>query len=629
MKNKKKLDDQAELRKKSEERARAEKPALDSKSQHQDDPGPEQQSKSAYFTDEDGYLCRTKRTKDGPVKIRLANFDARITEENIVDDGLEVINLYSIEGLLRDNRNLPKIEIPSNQFAGMSWIHKWGTGAIVEPGQTTKDYIRHQIHTSSHLEGIARKIHYGHTGWREINGEVIYLHAGGAIGGNGDISIRLPRELARYSLPPTPLQIPDNEKKALGSALSFLDIGNRSVTFPLFCGIYLAPLTTLLDPMPNFSMYLYGSSGTFKSTLAVIALAHFGSFTGVETLSNLDDSVANLEKRLFILKDSLAVVDDFYPSHRKIDAQSMEFKVQRLIRNQANRTARGRMNPDMTEKARHEPRGMLLLTGEECPGLESTLARIHVVEVTDRAIDKRKLTDLQHNLPLLSMAMSAYIAWLKKNLQVITKAFPERFADLRERAMGEGLHRKLPEQTAFLRFALELIASFMTDQKVMTDSEASALVDEGWSVFKDLADKQQQRIKNDDPTRLFTEILATLLMQNKIRIKHKDDGEDLGAGNMLGFYDSSYLYIYPTACWHEIQVYCQKENTHFPFSRNTFTQMLCNRNIIQPSPTGENTTCAWIQGKTHRVIKIINKGVYEKIVRTVRREEETLESESG
>ncbi|HVO66701.1 MAG TPA: hypothetical protein VMT12_09470 [Syntrophales bacterium] len=603
------LTDHEEIRRQVQERIDAEKPEINKKEVKHN---PEQEE-SRYFRGDAGYLCRTKRTKDGPVTIRLANFDALITDENIVDDGQETMNIYSIEGRLRDGKPLPKVEVSANQFAGMTWIHKWGSGAIVEPGQTTKDYIRHRIHTASHTAGIATKTHFGHTGWRKIDGNTVYLHADGAIGNGGDISIRLPKELLRYSLPLFPPENAVSEKKALEASLSFLDIGDHAVMIPLFCGIYLAPLTTLLDPLPNFSLYLYGQSGTFKSTLAVLGLAHFGKFNGVESLSNLDDSVANLEKRLFILKDSLAVVDDFYPSPRRIDKEGMANRVARIIRNQGNRTARGRMTPTMEEKPRLEPRGMLLITGEDLPGHESTLARIHVIEVTDHTVDKHKLTELQRCRSFLSVAMSSYISWVRENLPDIVKYFPERFIQLRDKASVEGFHRRLPEQMAFLRFSLETAVTFMTERKALTDSQASALVQEGWQVFKGIADKQQQRIADDDPVKLLTDILVVLVTQHKVRINHVDEGEDLGAGNMIGFYDASCLYLYFTAVWHELNFFLQRQSDYFAFSKSAFIQTLKDRRIIQPSPAGENTTVVKIKGKPHRVIKIIDTNIYKAV----------------
>jgi len=577
----------------------------------------EKKNEPAYFLDSDGLLCRTKATKDGKVTVRLCNFKASISEENVIDDGSgEVTHLYTIEGKLRGKVPLPKQEVPASNFAGMSWVHKWGTKAILEPGQTVKDYVRHAIQTAS--TNVKTMTHFGHTGWREVDGNMVYLHADGALGSDSEISVRLSKELQRYRFPAPP-QDASQTKNCLAASLDLLDIGDRAITLPLWCGTYLAPLVSLLKQKPNFSFFAYGHSGTYKSTVAILFLSHFGQFNGIECLSNLDDTIGILEKRSFILADTLHVVDDFHPSHQKSDAQASERIVQRLIRNYSNRTARGRLNSDLSEKGRYDPRGMLLITAEELPTLESTLARIAVIEFTERAIDKVKLTELQEKAPLLSQAMSLYILWIKENMKAIQAAFPERFQALRTQAAADGQHRKMPEQAAFLGFALETAVSFFADKKILSDSEAGILVKEGWGVFAKLAVSQMRRIQDDDPVQLFTDIISALVMQHNARLDCTSaaEGGMLGAGDRIGWWDSSYLYLCPTAAWHALQRFVVQEQGHFPFSKNTFFRMLRNRKIIAGSGD-ENTVVVWIDGQSRRVLKIIDRGVYEKTVRTVR-----------
>jgi hypothetical protein len=137
---------------------------------------------------------------------------------------------------------------------------------------------------------------------------------------------------------------------------------------------------------------LHGQSGSFKSTLAVLALNFFGHFPGVENLSNFDDSDGALEMRAFVLKDSLLVIDDLHPSNNRAAALLRESRLQRIIRSFGNRTARARLNADLSSKNRYPPRGLLLITGEECASLESSIARLCTVEVVGGAIDKRKLS---------------------------------------------------------------------------------------------------------------------------------------------------------------------------------------------------------------------------------------------
>jgi hypothetical protein len=314
-----------EIKKQVQARAAKEKETIEAEGR---DKGTQEQSD---YSVKGGYLCRKKYSKEGgEIMVGLCNFTARITEENIIDDGQDSQHLFTIEGKLYDKVPLQKIDIPAEKFASLSWVPRWGSKACLEPGQTVKDFVRHAIQKASTDTPV--KTHYGHTGWREINGQWVYLHAGGAIGTGPDmphVSVKLSRELERYVLPPAPLcnqesaaDFSDTEKKALEASLRLLDIGNRAVTIPLFCLVYLAPLTTLLKPMPNFSVYLFGQSGTFKTTAALLALSHFGNFSGAESLSNFDDTPGILEKRSFTLKDALHIIDDFHPSANRKAAES-------------------------------------------------------------------------------------------------------------------------------------------------------------------------------------------------------------------------------------------------------------------------------------------------------------------
>jgi hypothetical protein len=164
--------------------------------------GGEPDRDSPYFL-RDGYLCRSKVTRDGgETTIRLCNFTAEIEEENILDDGKDTEHLFVIGGKLRGKAPLPVLEIPANTFPGMSWLYRWGSKACLEPGQTDKDCVRHAIQIASSDSKV--NTHFAHTGWREINGGMVYLHAGGSIGGPDGVSVKLPRELERFRLPPKP-----------------------------------------------------------------------------------------------------------------------------------------------------------------------------------------------------------------------------------------------------------------------------------------------------------------------------------------------------------------------------------------------------------------------------------------
>lgn len=626
-----------EIKKQVQARAAKEKQEYDGREKNKPDDGKDE---SPYFI-KGGYLCRKKYTKDGgEVTLPLCNFSARITEENIIDDGQDSQHLFTIEGKLFDKIPLQKIEIPADKFPGLTWVCKWGSRCCLEPGQTVKDFVRHSIQKASPDAPVST--HYGHVGWREINGKWVYLHAGGAIGCDDGVSVRLTKELDRYSLPLPPLNeteranFQENEKKGLQTSLSFLDIGNRAVTMPLWCLVYLAPLTTILNPMPNFSGYLFGQSGTFKTTAALLALGHFGNFSGAESLSNFEDTPGILEKRSFVLKDSLHVIDDYHPSANRKAAESKENIAQRMIRAYANRTARGRLNSDMSERGRYEPRGIMIMTAEEQPTLESTLARVCIIEVTEGALDRAKLSAIQKNADALPYAMTSYLSWIKDNRAEIKETFPARFRALREQAAAEGFHKKLPEQAAFMGFALETATSFFNEKGALSDEAAAALVSEGWEIFRKLAAKQQQRISADDPAALFFNILSTLITLGQARLDRHPHRElsTIGTGELIGWYnndnpENAFMLLMPEVIDRAVRKYCRDSDIHFPFSKDTFWSMLKNRKIIQTRNDGKTGIKASINNIKKHVLKVVDVDVLRQcgVIKLSEKEEEETNKE--
>jgi len=560
-------------------------------------------NQNVYFIHEE-YWCRWSFAKEGKVPVRLANFQARIVEEIVEDNGIEQIHKYLIEGAQKDRR-LRLIEVPASTFQSMSWIYKWGNSAVIEPGFMIKDYVRHAVQITSEPKST---FCYTHTGWRNIEDRWVYLSSNGGIGGN--VQVKLPREIKRYALP---FLAPDNEKEAIEASLSFLDIGKKEITLPLFSILYLSVLTTLLEPQPNFSGYLYGESGCYKTTLALLLLSHFGSFQSANNLSNFEDTANALMRRAFTLKDTLMVVDDYHPTTHSHDTKSKETIAQRLIRSFANRTDRGRLNPDGSEKGRHEPRGMLLITGEDLVSVQSTLARALVIEIKKGYIDTEKMAELQKKSDLLPSAMFSFISWLKERIDSIKKEFSERFMSLRTLAFNDTIHRRLPELSAFLQFSYEIILSWAVDKEVITEKDKITRMAESWGVFKDAIKEHSDRLQQEDPVEKFKDILSTLIAQGKVRLDGKNNSDAImgsGMGELIGYHDEDFLYLIPSAIWKSVQVFCRDSNTHFPVSKNTLYQMLRNRGLIEVQGM-ENVVNIRMGLKTKRILKLYRHSIYE------------------
>ena len=229
-----------------------------------------------YFVSRNGMIAWRKETRDGSVAVPLCNFTAQIVAEEVLDDGAERRTVLAIEGAMPDGRRLPCARVPAERFTGMSWVTEaWGTAPVIFAGQGTKDHLRTAIQM---LSGTApRHTVYGHLGWRRIGDRWAFLHNGGAIDMRGavdgvEVDTGSDSFLA-YQLPAPP------EASALAHAvrasLGLLDLGPATVTAPVLGAVYHAPLG---EPTPiDFSLHLTGPTGAFKTELAALAQAHFGS----------------------------------------------------------------------------------------------------------------------------------------------------------------------------------------------------------------------------------------------------------------------------------------------------------------------------------------------------------------
>ena len=221
------------------------------------------------FCDDESGIYIVKQDEKGSRKLRLANFRARIAADAIHDDGAEPRRFFHIEASVEGSA--ASFVAPASQFSALNWVSaNLGARAWVDAGGLVKDQVRVAIQQLS--TGIVQRQVYAHTGWRNIDGAWVYLHAGGAIGKDGaleNIEVPLSDKLAHYVLPEPPRG--GALAESVRSSLSLLDLACDRVTVPLVATVYRAVLKTC-----DFATYLAGPTGTFKSELAALAQAHWG-----------------------------------------------------------------------------------------------------------------------------------------------------------------------------------------------------------------------------------------------------------------------------------------------------------------------------------------------------------------
>src|SRR5579871_5884837 len=243
--------------------------------------------------------------KDGEKATALTNFDARIVSDFLLDDGERERREFGVEADLGGRK--VAFVLSAAEFARMDWaLNRLGPRAIIYPGQ--KQHARAAIQW---LSGEIRQQHiYTHLGWRKHGPHWVYLHAAGALGPDGlqtGLQVQVPAALECYQVLSPPSAERVEAVEAIRASLDCLSVAPDRISFPLLAAVYRAALGKI-----DFSVFLAGQTGVFKTAMAALCQQHFGASMDATNLPANFASTGNaLEGIAFHAKDALLVVDDF------------------------------------------------------------------------------------------------------------------------------------------------------------------------------------------------------------------------------------------------------------------------------------------------------------------------------
>jgi hypothetical protein len=464
-------------------------------------------------------LVWEKPTANGTVATPLTNFRARIVAQVVEDDGAEQRRLFEIEGALGGRAT--RFSLATSAFSAMNWpTEHLGANAVTYAGMGVRDHARVAIQL---LSGeVPERTVYTHLGWREIAGEWVYLHSGGAIGPFGPVEegveTRLEGALARYVLPDPPTG--DALQAAVRASLRLLEVAPDRVSVPLLAATYRAVLGAT-----DLSEHLAGPTGVLKTELAALVQQHFGAAMDSRNLPGSWSSTGNLlEAVAFAAKDAVFVVDDFAPAGSAGDVLRLHRDADRLLRAQGNSSGRGRMRADTTLRPPKPPRGLVLSTGEDVPRGQSLRARVLVLEVGPGDVNEELLSLCQADAAagLYAAAMAGFIGSIAGRYPAIRAGLRAEIVRLRREALGSRAHRRTPEIVANLAIGIDQFLAFAEAVGAIEPEEHVVLWKRCWLAVGHAAAGQDEHQSASDPAARFLELLAAAIGAGRAHVAGGD-----------------------------------------------------------------------------------------------------------
>ena len=550
---------------------------------------------------ENGHICWVKQgSEGGETLIPLCNFNARVTDIVTRDNGVEISKSFIIAGTDSHGRPLPAVDIPVAQLGTMAWvISEWDVRAIVSASQTAVARLREAILLQS-LEAHTRSI-YSHSGWRQVDGQPVFLTATGAIGAP-EVEVDIDEALKQYALP-MPVKDP---RDAIRASYAFLGVAPMSCTLPLWAAMYLAPLAEILDPA--FTIFIVGASGTFKSTLTALALNHFGPhFDEFHLPAAWRDTENRLEKMLFLAKDLPLVIDDWAPGSDSTKARELEAKAEHVIRAQGNRQGRGRLKSDTASRKTYTPRGLLITSGEQLPSGHSHTARILSVEINKGDINLKLLSAAQAHRHDYSVAMTHYILWLQAHWDELKTTLPGRYQQLRDECQAGKYHPRLAGVVAAMHIGLSCALDFLAENSIIDEWEAKGLSQTGMDILLRLSADQAARVEEERPGRRFFELLKAGCTDGRFvfhPLEEEVPRKPVPGQTAVGWSDlEGNLFLSPGTAYAAVKQFSQYAESSFTFKAVAVWKDLENLGFIDSGSDGPSSFKK-VYGRSCRIIRI-------------------------
>ena len=470
-----------------------------------------------FFVDENGHIHVMIHEKDDSYPAQVSNFVARIKEVREFDDGVDVEQQFVIDGILDGEKPLPEIIINAKDFKSMSWVlRKWGN-ILITSVPKAHDIIREVIQRTSANAPVV-KVYYT-LGWKNVAEKWHYLFSGGSIG-DGDISVADIHEVNGYFYKEYPYTVDE----CVPYIEKFLNIAPHDITIPLLAHSFLSILIEKLkqeEIEPRYLLWVYGVSGSFKTALTVVLQNLFGTFNSPPATFN--DTAAAMEKKSYLTKDSLLLVDDFYPASSPHEAKSKATIANGLTRRYGDRITRSRSKSNLTLAKDYPPRGNLICTSEDLLVGHSTNSRHMGISINRGDIKPEILTELQNNKDRLSCFMYNFIQYVAENIMNDdTVTYKDKFLEYRSQSQNSNHHKRFAEAIACLQIGWETLLDYLQSIDFIDDTKYKHYFDEGFEIFQDLAKHQNELVQNDDIADKFMTALKEMLDTKQLVPQNKD-----------------------------------------------------------------------------------------------------------
>lgn len=562
-----------------------------------------------YYVGNNGELYYVEPiVKDGEVtgqsETAIANHSPILKEHTSIYDGIERIERL-VFTVRRKYQNSEDIIVTPDDILSRTPTLKFGAACRIYLGRAYK--ARYVEAMQIQCENLPEITVYRHSGYEIIGGKRVFLNGGYSVTAEGltdKYRVSFEQDLGDFRF------LAERHEDRFKTLLELLPAcASKHIVLSGLGLTFLTPLNALLREVglePRFILYFTGKTGIGKTTMSKMFVNFFGTFKNGGTANTICRDSSNSVEKVFALTDStLVLLDDLIPSTSAKVKDKMDEIEQSVARQIGDRTGRKRMNADGSLKGAYIPKCNVILTAEQSYSNvgESAIARSISADIEPEDLDVDKVFEVQQRAYHFNECMGDYIQYVIQNWEELQKELEPLFYEYRKKAQTGG-HKRLAENVAHLQIGIYTMCKWLRSINQLSQEKSDEMLVESWTVFMKLAERQNYRITEETPVKLFLNAIKELRDRGVIRfVTQGQDSINTETRSVMGYKDDNYYYCYPDAIYSEVRKFYDKQGMTFPLARTAMFKYLAQDKIIE-TDKDQNTKAKRLENKRPRFLWI-------------------------
>lgn len=420
-------------------------------------------------------------------------------------------------------------------------------------------------------------------GWSKITGEMKYFHDGIYC---NNVEINTKSKIA------VDKQLYNNAQQLRDILIQMLNMSNNlSITAPLVATAFLGILFRLFTEAgisPQFAVFIYGASGTLKTSFSKVLFTFFNTDDKQrnQIVSSFKDTVTSYEMRFRESRDSVLLLDDYHPSVDIKTKKAMEVKAEEMIRFVGDGIGKNRSNASLEDVKGNRPEGMLVITGEETLGTNSTLLRTLFIHIQKGDIIPEVLSIFQKNTSRWPTLLQRFIDFIQLRYDDTVVYIRMHIDILREKYKSHFNEMRPCDQMVILELTYRILGRFLLDLDSPPNEADICIANCIDACFTGVKNSYEQCRHNSIEV-IYSIALYSCIISNEIRIAKDIKQYEGNLSLYQGYLDKVYYILDSVMVNAKINSYLAKSGNPLGLSEAEGINQLKAAGLLIPSKNGK------------------------------------------